>query len=187
MHSTLTRYIKYRVPTAVSVLACLTVSSTLPVRCEDPLAKAAALIEKRKPVKKNAAVTEWFKKYDQIRRNAEETTKDKYQSLFLAEGKPDKKNAELASKMIDKYTVALAAMKQLPPIPETRQLHKGYIEYFSSARQLFIDFLKGQKMVPYSVKRFAPAKDRLQALDKVNKRLDEQLRKTYGIPKHKHI
>ncbi len=187
MQKRLTRHIKYHVPVIACVLTGLIVYVALPVRSADSKAAAAALNQRRKPDKKNVAVTEWFKKYDQIRREAEETTRDKYQSLFLGESKPDKKNAELASRMVEKYAVALAAMKRLPSPPETKQLHNGYIEYFGSARQLFIDFLKGQKIVPYSVKRFAPAKNRLEALDKTNKRIDGELRKTYGIPKHKHI
>lgn len=172
--------------TLALALTSFVVSSAIPALSAE-VAEVGLLTQSRQPARKNVAVTEWFKKYDQIRREAEETTKDKYQSLFLSEGKPDKKNADLASRMIDKYTVALAAMRRLPSPPETRQLHNGYIEYFSSARQLFIDFLKAQKMVPYSVKRFAPAKNRLEALDKVNKRIDAGLRKKYGIPKHKHI
>ncbi len=160
----------------ISALACLL--GTAPASSAGPAAKAT---------KKNPAVTEWFKKYDQIRRAAEETSKDKYQSLFLGENKPDKNNAALASRMIGKYTVALTDMKRLTPVPETRELQNGYIGYFGSARLLFTDFLKAQKTVPYSTKPLVPSKRRLEVMDKTNKRLDAELRKVFGIPKHKHI
>lgn len=148
-----------------------------------------SIAESKRPeqVRKNPAVTEWFKKYDQIRRDAEETNKEKCQSLFLGENKPDKNNVILATEMTAKYTVAHAAMKRLPSTPETRELQTGYIEYFNSARQLFSEFLKAEKTTPFSIKHLAPAKNRLQALDKSNKKLDAELRKKYGIAKHKHI
>lgn len=176
--------IQSRVSVIICTLACL--SGAVGVRgAELPSERTAA--QQKKFVKKNPAVTEWFRKYDQIRRDAEETTKDKYQSLFLGEGKPDRNNAALAVRMFNKYNIALAAIKQLQPTPETRELQKGYTEYFKSARQLFADFLKAQKVVPFNNKPLLPAKNRLVALDKTNKKLDEQLRKQYGIPRHKHI
>lgn len=136
--------------------------------------------------KNKAAVTEWFKKYDQIRRDAEETSQERYQTLFLGENKPDEKNAALAKDMVGKYTRAAAAMKQLPQVPETRELHKGYLSYFTSARQLFAEFLKAQKIVPYTIKHLVPSKNNLSNLDKANKKLDADLREIFGIPKHKH-
>jgi len=134
----------------------------------------------------SVAVTEWFRKYDQIRREAEETPKEKCQSLFLGESKPDKKNAALAKDMVNKYAKAANAMKTLPQVSQTKELHKGYLAYFTSARQLFADFLKAQKVVPYTIKHLVPAKNKLSTLDKANKKLDADLRKIFGIPKHKH-
>lgn len=106
--------------------------------------------------------------------------------LFLGEHKADKNNAALAERMIKKYTVATSEIKQLRPTPETRELQRGYTEYFSSARLLFTDFLKAERTVPFSIKQLTPAKNRLETLDKNNKRIDAELRKKFGIPKHKH-
>ncbi|MBX9879958.1 MAG: hypothetical protein K2Y22_15985 [Candidatus Obscuribacterales bacterium] len=177
MRNRLTWHNKRHVPVLACVLSSLVIGSAIPAKSVDDYAKTP---------RKNAAVIEWFKRYDQIRCEAECTAKDKCQMLFLGEHKADKNNAALAERMIKKYTVATSEIKQLRPTPETRELQRGYTEYFSSARLLFTDFLKAERTVPFSIKQLTPAKNRLETLDKNNKRIDAELRKKFGIPKHKH-
>ncbi len=136
--------------------------------------------------KNNPTVTDWFAKYDQIRRDAEMTMGDKLQARSLSSNKPSKKNAELASRMLKKYTIALSAMKELPSLPETKDLHEGYTDYFGEARELFSDFLDEQEKVPFSSQGLVAAKKKLEALDAKNKLLDKELRQKYNIAKHKH-
>ncbi len=178
--------IQYRVAAIICILACLLWAAEAPAKRTDSASKSTQRSQKGQR-QENAAVTAWFKEYDQTRRNAEMTRKDKYQALYLGMNKPDKNNAALASKMMGKYTTAVAAMKQLQSTPETHALQEGYTEYFSSARQLFADYLEAQIAVPFTNKALIPAKKKLEVLDKANKRLDAQLRKKYKIPKHKHI
>lgn len=135
----------------------------------------------------NSAVKDWFAKYDQIRRDAEMTTGEKMQAMRLNADKPQKKNAVLASKMLAKYTTAVAAMKLLSPISETRELQERYTEYFSRARQLFSDFVDAQTKIPYPSESLAAGRKDLEVFDKSNKLLDKELRLKYSISKHKHI
>jgi hypothetical protein len=135
----------------------------------------------------NSAVKDWFDKYDQIRRDAEMTTGEKWQAMRLNSDKPQKKNAGLASKMLAKYTAAHSAMKQLSPIPETRELQERYTEYFSKASQLFSDFVDAQTKVPYPSESLSSGRKELEVFDKSNKILDKDLRTKYSISKHKHI
>lgn len=131
-------------------------------------------------------VIEWFDKYDQIRRDAEMTMADKWQSMLLQARKPEPKNAALATRMSTKYSCALSAMKKLGSRPETKALQVGYIEYFLTARQLFEDYLVAQKAVPFTNKALVPTKKKLEILDKKNKKIDDALRREYIIKKHKH-
>lgn len=131
-------------------------------------------------------VVEWFKKYDEIRRDAEMSLADKFQAMLLATGSPGKRNVTVASHMAVKYSVALAEIKRLEPIPETKELQEGYTEYFSRAYKLLQDELNGQELKPLNDKNFLEVKHQLERLDGKNKKLDDQLRKEYGIPKHRH-
>jgi len=108
------------------------------------------------------------------------------QARSLSANKPSKKNAELASRMLNKYTIALAAMKELTPVPETNDLHDGYTEYFGQARELFSDFIVEQEKIPFSNQKLVSAKKKLEELDSKNKLLDKELRQKFKIPKHKH-
>jgi len=114
------------------------------------------------------------------------TMGDKFQSFLLAASKPQKRNAALASRMIKKYATAASEMKKLQSMPETRELQEGYTQYFIKARQLFTDYLDGQKVVPFTNQSLIPIKQKLEELDKTNKMLDVELRKQYRISKHKH-
>lgn len=114
------------------------------------------------------------------------TLGDKFQSLLLSASKPEKKNAALATRMLKKYTTSLSAMKELTAIPETKDLQDSYIEYFSTARRLFSDYLDAQTKVPFTNESLVLTKKKLEELDKKNKLLDKELREMYMINKHKH-
>jgi hypothetical protein len=129
-------------------------------------------IQATKPLPpRTLTVSEWFNKYDQIRRDAEMTMADKWQSMLLQARKPEQKNAALATRMSAKYGRALFEMKKLGSTPETKALQVGYIEYFATARQLFEDYLVAQKAVPFSNKSLVPTKKKLEVLDKKTKEL----------------
>lgn len=132
------------------------------------------------------SVREWFDRYDQIRRDAEMTMADKWQSMLLQAKKPEAKNAALATRMSTKYSRALSEMKRLGSTPETKALQVGYIEYFTSARQLFEDYLVAQNTVPFSNQSLVPTKKKLELLDRKNKMIDDALRREYIIKKHRH-
>jgi hypothetical protein len=131
-------------------------------------------------------VSDWFGRYDQIRRDAEMTMGDKWQWFFLLDKRPNKKNAALGTRMLKKYTIALSQMNELGSTPETKELQMRYIEYFITARQLFSNYVAAQKEVPFTNQALAPSRKKLEELDKKNKQLDEELRKKYMIAKHKH-
>lgn len=150
-------------------------------------AAAEGSSQKQQASESNLAVKDWFAKYDQIRRDAEMTFGEKLQAMRLNAYKPQMKNAELASKMLARYTNALSAMKQLSPIPETLELQERYTEYFSKASQLFSDFVDAQTKEPYPSESLAAERKELEIFDKSNKVLDKELRTKYSISKHKHI
>ncbi len=136
--------------------------------------------------RRTLTVSQWFAGYDQIRRDAEMTMADKWQSMLLQAKKPEPKNAALAIRMSKKYGRALSDMKRLGSTPETKALQVGYIEYFGSARQLFDDYLIAQNAVPFTNQSLVPTKKKLEVLDKKNKRMDDTLRREYIIKKHRH-
>jgi hypothetical protein len=178
--------IQYRIPVILCAVASLLASVQATPEIMDSASASTQSSQKRGVRHRSTQVIKWFKKYDQIRRDAEMTWGDKWQSRLLAAAKPETRNAALASRMIKKYTTALSAMKELPPLAETRELQEGYIQYFSMARQLFADYLAAQKVVPFTNQSLFPTKKKLEELDKTNKKLDSTLRKQYAITKHKH-
>lgn len=157
-----------------------------PAQAQDFSTGSTATVDSEHSPQHSAPVTEWFNKYDQIRRDAEMTPAEKLQSFQLAAKKPQRSNAVLASRMVKKYTTALSEMKVLGSIPETKELQDGYVEFFSKARQLFVDYLDAQTHVPFTNCTLISTRKNLENLDQTNKKLDRELRKRYMIPKHKH-
>lgn len=174
----------------VCLITCILVCLLSPVKATADSFSAGSAgeggSEKQEPRERCVMVREWFSKYDQIRRDAEMTTGDKLQSLLLAAKKPEEENAALATRMLEKYTTAISGMKELESLPETRELHEGYIEYFSMARQLFADYLDAQKAIPFTNQSLIPTKKKLEVLEKTNRQLDRELRKKYTIVRHRH-
>jgi len=132
----------------------------------------------------------WFDRYDCIRRSAQMTPEERKTADGLMEKKLTlllpgfgRLSAQrLLKKMIDRYEAAAAAMKELPPEPETRELHEGYTRYFSTSRALFHDTLRTLNNPLRSKKELEERKAELAELDETLKTTDKQLRDTYNIP-----
>jgi hypothetical protein len=146
------------------------------------------------------AVLDWFQKYDAIRSDAEMTVDEKTLSkqlmrkamLPLASAEEKEKASELALKMVERYSTALAGMQQLKPVPETAALQTGYVRYFTDSRELFEKlghkFSKDKEerhLVKHLFSGLISGKKELAALDESNKGLDAKLRAEYGIHEHK--
>lgn len=142
------------------------------------------------------AVVDWFKKYDQIRRDAELSLGDKFQTMSFLDKNLDnkttlrKRDQELVARMNAKYAQADEAMKNLQPVSATRELQDGYTKYFSQVHKIFTHYIQDQNAPevdctpsPSSVREQRSA---LEELDVANKKLDAQLRTKYSIAKHKH-
>lgn len=140
-----------------------------------------------------SGVRGWFDKYDQIRRSAEMTMGEKFACRSVLERglknakKEGNKHRELAQKMVKKYADALASMQNLQSIPETRELQDGYTEFFNKGHKLWQDCLGGDGQEPADASVLEQSRNQLLAHDKKIKKLDEELRRKYGIPRHKHI
>jgi len=135
-------------------------------------------------------VRDWFSQYDQIRRNAKMSFREKLQSrkmLALAMSPfliPIEGSEQLIKKMSSRYAEAIESLKNLPALPATEKLRVGYLKYFTEAKQLFIDTSK----VPTDDSRrsylseLLERKKSLEDLDHDNKALDADLRKQFSIP-----
>lgn len=140
-----------------------------------------------------SSVRGWFDKYDRIRRSAEMTMGEKIACRSVLERglknaqKEGDKHRELAQKMVKKYADALASMQGLQSIPETKELQEGYTEFFNKGHKLWQDCLGGDGQDPADASALEQSRNQLLAHDKKIKKLDEELRRKYGIPHHKHI
>lgn len=149
---------------------------------------------------KSEKIGRWFEQYDLIRKNAQMSDTERFQSrrlltegaaasLFGQQSLEDKQAAaRLLSKMVERYQKAYAAMNSLPSLNETKKLHKGYTDYFASAGGLFGDYLKIQGNLLATDASGTPIfaqltqrKAALEQLDIVNKELDGKLRSKFGI------
>ena len=140
------------------------------------------------------AVVEWFKKYDQIRRDAELTLAEKFQTMSFLDKNLDGKTAlrkrdqELVARMNAKYAKADEAMKNLQPVSEVKELQEGYSNYFRQVHHVFTRYVKDSTGCDANTPHSTVQEQRsaLEELDSKNKKLDAQLRSKYGIAKHKH-
>jgi hypothetical protein len=137
-------------------------------------------------------VRDWFSQYDQVRKNAKMTFKEKLQSkrliafAFSPFRVPVSESDQLVKKMATKYAEALESLEKLAIVQQTERLRAGYMKYFRDARQLFLDTCKiptgdseqRQKFVDDLVAR----KKKLEELDQKNKALDSELRSQFSIP-----
>lgn len=148
------------------------------------LAQSEAALEQ--PLERKKKVSDWFKKYDQIRRDAEMSLADRFQAMLMSAGEPNRRSVSFATRMLDKYRVALSEIKRLEPTTETRELQEGYTTYFAEATKLLETTLSEQNSSPLNSKSFLEVKKNLEDLDSKNKQIDAELRKEYDIPKHRH-
>lgn len=151
---------------------------------------------------RSVQVSQWFNQYDQIRRQAQMSPQERQQAdYFLSkitaifvpgQEKLDAKN--LLTRMVSRYRQASIAIKQLPMLPQTIQLQKGYYRYFVTAGNLFIDYLKVQDNLlttdPNTGQPIAgQLMQRKAALEELNvsiQSLDQQLRNRLGIPAYRY-
>ena len=169
---------------------------SLPAQSQEKVKLAAKTDTQTKAEK----IVRWFEQYDLIRKNAQMSDTERFQSkrlltegaaasLFGQQSLEDKQAAaRLLSKMVDRYKKACAAMSSLPQVNETKKLQKGYTDYFTSAGGLFADYLKIQGNLLATDASGAPIfaqltqrKAALEQLDIANKELDTKLRSKYGV------
>lgn len=150
-------------------------------------------------------IHQWFERYDQVRRQAQMSPAEKARADGLMSkgmsglgamlaGDEKVVTQNLLSKLVGKYQTAAEQMKALPLFRETEQLHRGYYQYFSQARELFSDYLRVQgnlfAMDEATGKPLAGVlmgkKQALETLDMNNKALDEQLRQQFNIPPYRY-
>jgi len=150
-------------------------------------------------------ILEWFHRYDNVRRQAQMSPAEKARADGLMSkgmgglgamlaGDEKMATQNLLTKLVGKYQTAAEQMKALPLFRETEQLHRGYYQYFSDARQLFSDYLRVQSnlfaMDETTGKPVAGLlmgrKQNLEQLDMNNKALDEQLRQQFNIPPYRY-
>ncbi len=154
------------------------------------------------PAASTARVGQWFQQYDQIRRRAQMNPRERQQAdYFLSKitavfvpGQEKMQARQLLTSMVNRYRQATQSLKQLPLIPETGELQRGYYRYFVTAGNLFIDYLKvqdnllapdqntGQPIAAGLMQR----KQDLEALNQSIQSLDQQLRERYGIAPYQY-
>lgn len=156
-------------------------------------------------INRSGAIQEWFQRYDHVRRQAQMSPAEKARADGLMSkgmgglgamlaGDEKMVTQNLLTKLVGKYQTAAEQMKSLPLLRETEQLHRGYYQYFSDARQLFSDYLKVQSnlfaMDEATGKPVAGLlmgrKQNLEQLDMNNKALDEQLRQQFNVPPYRY-
>jgi hypothetical protein len=149
-----------------------------------------------------ASIKQWFKSYDEIRRQAQMSPAERARAdammskglSMIVPGEEKVATQELLNSLVRRYQTACDALKALPFLQATGDLHKGYFEYFNDARVLFSDYLKVQSNIfavdPVSGKPIASQlmsrKEDLEGLDTRNKELDAKLRLQYLIPPYKY-
>ena len=156
------------------------------------LAPCLAETSNQESGKQDQAVVDWFKTYDQIRRDAEMPLSEKLKygsglnKALKSGGKLSESNKAFIQKMVSKYATASSAMKALNTIPETKELQEGYTEYFTEMERTFADCLKSEELTEAQRSDKAAAKEKLETLNQKIKKIDSSLRKQYDIEKHKH-
>jgi hypothetical protein len=182
---------------AIAFLLAFATGGLLPSNGASMLPAQPALAKQ----KKQNRVDDWFKRYDQIRHDAQMTDAERERSRRLMgesfaaafvqspQAAQDKAAASaLLQKMVDRYHKAVAQLAQLAPIPETKKLQSGYNQYFQSAACLFGDYLRVQNNLFATdangnglLGQLQQRKSDLETLDAANKDLDSKLRAKYGI------
>lgn len=147
-------------------------------------------------------VPQWFSRYDQIRREAQMTPEERQQAnQLLSRGfsplRPENEKVatrKLLAKLVGKYKTAKNAMQNLPVLVQTQKLHRGYFQYFSTAGDLFSDYLTVQDNLFAKDKQtgrpllgqLLERKDKLQELNEQIQEIDKQTRRQFDIPDYQY-
>jgi|AGTN01.1.fsa_nt_gi hypothetical protein len=146
-------------------------------------------------------IKQWFNNYDSVRRAAQMNPKERARAdYFLSKplamvmpGDEKVETKKLLTSLVNRYNVAAEQMTKLPPLPETEQLRRGYFQYFSTARNLFFDYVKVQDNLFATdpsgnalAGTLMARKQQLEMLDNNNKMFDAQLRTRLGVPPFKY-
>ncbi len=143
------------------------------------------------------SLADWFAHYDLIRHQAQMNPLERQRAdslmsrglSILIPGDEKLATKALLSSLSERYQRASQQLKSLPMIPPTQQLHRGYYQYFSTAGQLFADYVRvqdnlfltdattGQPLAAGLLQR----KQILESLEHAVKDLDQQTRQQYGI------
>jgi hypothetical protein len=152
-------------------------------------------------VDRTQMIGQWFRSYDDIRRKAQMNPAERAKadglmskaiSMFIP-GEEKVQAQKLLTSLVARYSQAVDEMKRLPLYPETEKLHRGYYQYFTSARQLFGDYLAVQQN-PLATDSTGTTiattlltrKQQLESLDQANKTIDGQLRTQFNIPPYQY-
>lgn len=99
-----------------------------------------------------AKVSQWFQKYDDVRRKAQMNPGEKQQAdaimgkglSILLPGADKAAAKEIMARLVNRYDTAVKSLDSLQSVPETKRLHQSYYQYFANARALFSDYLRVQ-------------------------------------------
>lgn len=167
-----------------------------------------ALVAGPKPVTKGApgapktmSVGQWFAAYDSVRRQAqmapaEKQRADAIMSKGMAMMMPgeDKVAAKtMLTGMVGRYQKASAQLKQIPQLQQTANLHMLYYQYFTTAGNLFADYIRvqdnlfqtdasGQPLAASLLQR----KQALEALEAQCKQVDATTRAQFNIAPYRY-
>lgn len=163
------------------------------VCCNTPVVFADSRSAETESASVNPAVTEWFEQYDEIRRSAEMTTGEKLKygsslkKALKSGGELSPTTKEFIQRMKSKYAAAHTSLQALKTPAETRDLQQGYAQYFKDMEESFGGCLDAQELSAEETAVKVERKEKIEALNSANKKMDDTLRKKFGIPKHKHI
>ncbi len=148
-----------------------------------------------------ARVFQWFLSYDEIRRRAQMNPIEKQQADgmlarglgLIMPGHEKMQAKQMLGSLVIRYQTACQSLQQLQQLAETSRLQQAYFQYFSSAAELFSDYLKVQDNV-FAVdrngqsiaKRLMQRKGELENLEHSCKELDFILRQNYGVPQYQY-
>jgi hypothetical protein len=139
----------------------------------------------------NQRVAAWFGQFDQIRTRAQMTGPEKMTAIKLwatsmvqPSSSDTQEGQQLLMSMVQRYDRAIKELSTLRPIPETRNLQKGYMTFFKQAHTNFQQYVKAfqEKSTKEAIDQMAVGRQQLAEIDARNKTLDRKLRKQYGIP-----
>jgi len=143
------------------------------------------------------SVAQWFQNYDQIRHQAQMSPQERRRAdalmskgmSILMPGDEKEATRKLLISMVSRYKRACEQLKMLPQLSQTAYLHHAYYNYFSTAGQLFGDYLRvqnnlfvtdattGQPVASSLIQR----KQMLEGLEHQCKQVDLQTRGQFGV------